>query len=119
MLSQRLKQLISALGIKKGDFAQRIGFSQAYVSMILGGKRPNPSDRFYESVCREFQTSLQWLRNGEGDMFALPDLNLSKSDATLLKKYKTLPLSEQKVIEEIVDAMLIKNLSEDRDIPEQ
>lgn len=46
VLSERLSELIAVLGLKKGEFADRIGFSQAYVSLIAAGKRPNPSDRF-------------------------------------------------------------------------
>lgn len=110
MLNKRLIELISILGIKKSEFSQKIGFSQAYVSMILAGKRTTPSDRFYESICREFQVNNEWLRTGEGDMFVLPQGDFSETDLELLKKYKSLPLSEQKIVDEIIYALILKNL---------
>lgn len=108
MLQKRLSQLISSLGIKKIDFARRIGFSQAYVSMLLTGQRKAPSDRFVDAVSREFQVSPEWLTEGKGDMFLYTSEDMSSSDMQLLRKYKKLPLREQGIIEEIVDAMLMK-----------
>ncbi len=108
MLHERLEKLIKILGVKKGDFAERIGFSQSYISMILGQNKKNPSDRFYEAVSREFQVNQDWLRFGVGNMFTMPETHLSPTDSDLLHKYKSLPLSEQRVLEEKIDAMLVK-----------
>lgn len=115
MLSNRLEQLIGSLGIRKGDFAEKIGFSQAYVSMILNGKRPRPSDRFFDSVNRAFGVNTDWLRHGEGNMFSLPEANLSTADMDLLQKYHSLPLSERKIVDEIVDAMLSRHTAKSGD----
>lgn len=109
MLSDRLKLLIETLGIKKGDFSEKIGFTQAYISMILNGSKKNPSDRFFESVKREFNVSLNWLKNGDGEMFVIENNNLSQFQKNLVSKYNQLPLSERKIIDEIIDAMIIKN----------
>lgn len=111
MLGVRLACLISNLGIKKMDFAAKIGFSQAYISMILGGKKTNPSSRFFDTISRVFGVNTEWLRDGEGDMFAPPGPDMTASDASLLAKYRLLPLSEQKVIDEVMEAMLLKSMS--------
>lgn len=108
MLDKRLQQLITTLGIKKGDFATKIGFSQAYVSMILNGKRPNPSERFYDSVNRQFQVSTDWLKDGDGEMFELPSTSMNSSDIDLLKKYNSLPLSERAIIDRLVNSMILE-----------
>lgn len=113
MLAQRLEELIEALGIRKKEFAGAVGFSQAYISMILRGNRPHPSDRFFQSVSRAYPVDAHWLRTGEGEMFALPAADLSQADLTLLKKYRLLKLGEQKVVDEVVDAMLLKSRAAD------
>lgn len=112
MLSTRLNALITNLGMKKGDFAQKIGFTQAYISMILSGKKTNPSSRFYDAVAHEFHVSVQWLRDGEGEMFSFPGQDMSSSDASLLAKYRLLPPTERRVVDEVVDAMLLKCMAD-------
>jgi transcriptional regulator with XRE-family HTH domain len=112
MLNERLNALISNLGLKDKDFAQKIGFSQPYISMILTGRKTTPSPRFFDSVSRIFSVNTEWLRTGEGDMFAAPDLNLSPVDASLLAKYRLLPANEKAVIDEVVDALLLKSMTE-------
>lgn len=109
MLGERLEKLIKTLGIKKGDFAERLNFSQAYISMIISGNQKLPSDRFFDSVKREFNVNIDWLKNGDGEMFNIEDKNISPAEKTLITKYNQLPLSERKVIDEILDAMVIKS----------
>lgn len=115
MLSERLLSLISALGIKKTDFAKKIGFSQAYISMVLSGKRTEPSDRFFSAISREFGVNIEWLRDGKDGMFNGYSEDMSSTDLLLVQKYKMLPLDEQKIIDEIVDAMVVRNLSRQKD----
>lgn len=112
MLCDRLNDLIKLLNIKKGDFAEKINFSQAYISMILSGAKQSPSDRFYESVKREFNVNIEWLKNGSGTMFCVEESNLSTDDYDLIQKYNQLPLSERKMIDNIIDAILFKNSAE-------
>lgn len=109
MLHDRLGTLINILGIKKGDFAERIGFSQSYISMILRQKKNNPSQRFFDSIASAFQVNLDWLQYGVGNMFLLPEAHMTPTDQDLLQKFKSLPRSEQRIILEKIDAMLIQN----------
>lgn len=109
LLNKRLEALIDTLGLKKGAFAEKINFSQAYISMILSGSKKNPSDRFYESIKREFNVNIDWLRGGNGEMFVIDNLELSPTEKNLVTKYNLLPLSEKKIIDEIVNALLIKH----------
>ena len=116
VLSERLSELIAVLGLKKGEFADRIGFSQAYISLITAGKRPNPSDRFFASVSRAFQVNEGWLRTGEGEMFGGFEDDLSQTDLALVQKYRALPIHERQIVDEIVDAFALRRVSQD---PEQ
>lgn len=111
MLCTRLACLIANLGLRNVDFAAKIGFTQGYISMILSGKRTSLSPRFFDTVSRVFQVNGEWLRNGKGDMFISPGPDMSASDASLLAKYRLLHPSERNVIDEIVDAMLLKSMS--------
>jgi len=112
VLDERIVELISTLGIKKNLFANAIGFSQAYVSMVLHGKRQAPSERFLDSICREFHVCKEWLITGEGEIFDTTDEIMPAADLVLLKKYKRLPVSEQKIVNKIIDAFLIKAMVE-------
>lgn len=67
-LSERIVELIKALGIKKTIFARTLNVSQAFVSQLCSGERV-PSDRTIADICREFYVSEEWLRNGTGPMF--------------------------------------------------
>lgn len=109
MLKDRLRILIETLGIRKGEFADQMHFSQAYISMILSGAKQNPSDRFYESARLAFSVSPNWLRNGEGEMFLIDDTHLTPMEKELVAKYNALPLSERRIIDEVVDALLLKS----------
>jgi len=107
-LTDRLELLISNLGIKKMDFAEKIHFSQSYVSMVLNGDKTNPSVRFFDAVCREFSVNPEWLKSGKGEMFKKPDSSASSFNAEILAKLRLLSPQEQKTIEEIIDAFLAK-----------
>jgi hypothetical protein len=80
--------------------------------MILSGKKTGPSLRFFESVSRAFHVSVEWLRDGTGDMYVVPGSDMSASDASLLAKYRLLPAYERKIVDEVVNAMLLKSRSE-------
>jgi transcriptional regulator with XRE-family HTH domain len=111
ILASRLEFLISNLGIKQLDFAQRIHFTQSYVSMVLSGAKANPSPRFFDAICREFNINIEWLKKGKGGIYTIPGLPLPSGDAELLAKLHLLPASEQKIVEEIINAFLLKTMS--------
>lgn len=73
-INERIKELISALGIKKTVFAKHLNVSQAFVSQICSGAS-QPSDRTISDICREFDVSEEWLRTGEGEMFRKKNRN--------------------------------------------
>lgn len=67
-LSERIRELIRVRGKKKAEFARTLNVSQAFVSQMCSGERM-PSDRTIADICREFDVSEEWLRNGTGPMF--------------------------------------------------
>ena len=49
-------------------FGDRIGLKKNSVSQLENGIN-NPSEQTIKSICREFNVSEAWLRDGSGDMF--------------------------------------------------
>lgn len=74
-LHERIQAIITAKGMKKTEFAQKLNVSQAYVSQMCSGTK-TPSDRTISDICREFNVNENWLRTGEGDMF----IQMSRGD---------------------------------------
>ncbi|MDR0447856.1 MAG: helix-turn-helix transcriptional regulator [Treponema sp.] len=110
-LAGRLAFLISNLGIKQLDFARRIQFAQSYVSMVLRGTKPSPGPRFINAVCREFSVNPEWLTNGKEPVYTLSGLPMSTGKAEILAKFKLLPKKKQQVVEDIIDAFLLKAMT--------
>lgn len=68
MLKDRIKQIRKTIGLNQSDFGKQIGVKGNTIGNYEIGLR-TPSDAVILSICREFNVSEQWLRNGEGDMF--------------------------------------------------
>ena len=51
------------------EFANKLNLSRSFINQIEVGAK-NPSDRTILDICREFNINENWLRYGEGEMFA-------------------------------------------------
>lgn len=67
-INDRIAYLIKDLGITKTKFAETINLSQPFVSAVCSGSKI-PSDRTISDICREFNISLAWLRDGTEPMY--------------------------------------------------
>jgi transcriptional regulator with XRE-family HTH domain len=112
-LQQRLERLFADLGINQIEFARKTGYGQPYISQIINGSRSNPSPRFFDIVCREFNVNPVWLKTGKGDIYSLP--GGQSEDAEIMAKLHILPKSEQRLIEDMINALLYKSMSEEED----
>lgn len=68
-MKNRIKEIRKKNGLSQQAFADRMGISRNYVSIIEmenGGKEPG--DRLISDICREFKVNENWLRYGEGNM---------------------------------------------------
>ena len=73
-MGSRIAQIVESNGLKKVEFARRLGIDQSYVTKLLKGEKFRPSDALIKSICREFNVSEDWLRTGNGEMCAtVPD----------------------------------------------
>ena len=71
-MNSRIFELRKSAGLTQEQFGIKMGISKNYVNLIENGKK-NPGDRLISDICREFNVNEEWLRNGTGEMFILPD----------------------------------------------
>lgn len=71
-MNERIKKLRKSLDLTQVEFGRRIGMKQNTIALIEGGR--NTSDQTIFAICREFHVREEWLRTGEGEMFA-PDVH--------------------------------------------
>jgi len=113
-LPKRLEYIFSDLGVNQTEFSQKTGFGQSYISQILNGSKTNPSSRFFSIVCREYSINPDWLKNGKGEIYAVPggtaenEDSQQKQNSKIIAKYRLLPKTEQRIIEDMINALLSK-----------
>ena len=61
-------------GLNQQEFAEKIGLTKNYVSLMETGGR-KPSDRTIADICREFGVDRIWLETGAGEPFRPVDRN--------------------------------------------
>jgi transcriptional regulator with XRE-family HTH domain len=106
-LSDRLKQALKKLGVTQQELAEKIGFTQSYVSRISNGVKI-PSSRFFEILSHELYLNPAWLQHGTGEMFLAAESGLSSQDAAMVAKYRLLTPEEKEVIDKMTDVLLKK-----------
>lgn len=68
-MGERIKQLRKALGLTQKEFGERLGVKPNTIGTYEIG-RNDPIDAVISLICREFDVNEDWLRTGEGGMFA-------------------------------------------------
>jgi transcriptional regulator with XRE-family HTH domain len=68
-INHRVKQVRKALGMTQISFSRVIALSSGYLAGIETERRA-VNGRFIRLLCSSFKTNEQWLRTGEGSMFA-------------------------------------------------
>ena len=66
-IGDRISLVIKRSGLTKTKFADQLHLSQQFISSLCSGAK-QPSDRTIADICREFNVSEAWLRDGVGDM---------------------------------------------------
>ena len=115
-LPQRLERLFADLGVNQTDFARKTGFGQSYISQILSGNKTSPSERFYKTVGREFNVNPEWLKTGKGKIYTMPGGADGDEIAEVFAKFRLLPKSEQRLIEDMINTLLVKSMSDENEL---
>ena len=66
-IGDRISLVIKRSGLTKTKFAEQLHLSQQFISSLCSGAK-QPSDRTISDICREFNVSEAWLRDGVGDI---------------------------------------------------
>lgn len=65
-MNKRIKALRKELGLTQEQFAQRVGLTKNYISLVENGSR-SLAPRTVSDICREFNVNEAWLRDGIGE----------------------------------------------------
>ena len=71
-MQERIRELRKDLNLTKAAFGERIAVKPNTITNYETGLRI-PSDSVIRSICREFNVSERWLREGDGEMFLPQD----------------------------------------------
>lgn len=67
-MNDRVRHIRKELDLTMEKFGERLGVTRTAISNIEAGNR-GVTDQMFKAICREFNVSEKWLRDGEGDMF--------------------------------------------------
>ena len=67
-MKERMRELRKSLGFTQQEFADKLNIQRGSIAGYEVG-RISPGNSTIALICREFNVSENWLRNGEGDMF--------------------------------------------------
>lgn len=111
-VNERIRKLRKSLGLTLEKFGGRLGVGKTAINKLEKGEN-NVTDQMFKSICREFNVNEEWLRNGTGEMFAVPedetaaivsDLLESRNNQfydlilDIVKTYQTLSPMDQEII---------------------
>ena len=65
---ERVKELRKTLNLTLEEFGNKVGVTKQTISRIENGVN-NLTDQMLISICREYNVSEEWLRDGTGEMF--------------------------------------------------
>ena len=68
-MQSRIKSLRKKLNLTQEEFGKRLGMKKNSISQIENGIN-SLTEQLLVSICREFGVNENWLRTGDGEMFA-------------------------------------------------
>ncbi|MDO5696205.1 MAG: helix-turn-helix transcriptional regulator [Eubacteriales bacterium] len=108
-MNERIRQLRKTLKLSGEKFGKPIGLTRMAISNLENG-RYNATEQTIFSICREYHVNEQWLRTGEGEMFAEDDgsilaalsreFNLDDFDKRIVTAYLQLPPEQRQGVKE-------------------
>ncbi len=131
-INDRVRMVRNELHMNQTEFGERLDVAQTYLTNIETGKR-SLTEKLTKLICYEFNVSEQWLRTGEGEMFARSDASeidnlvsryhLRPLEKTVLETFVKLPEGYRdgvlEYIKSIVAAVVKEDGDEYRDIVDQ
>lgn len=88
------------LGLTLEKFGERLGVKKSTLSNIESG-RTELTGRMFKSICREFKVNEDWLRDGIGEPFVIPE------DETAALVYDLLEGADSELYQTILDIVRV------------
>lgn len=110
-IGERIKKVRKTNNLTQQAFAEKIGTTQNTVTRYETDTR-TPPHAVIALICRTFNVREEWLRTGEGEMFAaqetlaLDDPTLDDLDRAILQSYIKMPPARRAFFKEWVKEMI-------------
>ena len=102
------------MNLSQEEFGKKLGISKSAISKIEKAEF-EPAQRTIKAICREFNVSYVWLKDGLGDMFTnipetildelIDEYKLDFLDKQIIKKYLQLSNDERDVIKKYIKSL--------------
>lgn len=109
-MNKRLTKIRISLGLNMQQFAEKLGVTTSAISLLENDKR-KLSDQMINLICRTFNISEEWLRDGKGSMFSDEEniflnalkstYNLDSSDIIVLRRFIRMPANKRQLFLDI------------------
>lgn len=97
-IGQSIKIIRKSQKLNQAEFAARIGITQTAISKIELGES-NPDTRTLRAIVLEFNVNQEWLLNGSGEMYGIPEKIENKLPSSSDSDFwKELALNQQQII---------------------
>lgn len=107
MINERVKQLRQTLNLSGEKFGERLGVKRAAISKMETAT-VGVTEQTIKSICREFNVNEEWLRTGNGEMFAetvdeyINKFNLDELERKIVTTYLSLNDEQRATIKEYI-----------------
>lgn len=119
-IAQRIRKLRSTMGLSQTEFASKLGRKQQTICMWETSEKV--SDYAVVGIAQVFGVNENWLRTGEGEMFASSPESMTiqtpfeyaraqgcnETISSLFARYCALPKDGKEAFEKIVDVLLVE-----------
>lgn len=118
----RIKEIRKTLNLTLEKFGQNLGVTKTAISRLEKGER-GCTEQMLKLICKEYNVNEEWLRNGTGEMFHVPEDEIAsilseiienpesefyKMVLQLAHTYAELTPDSQRVIDEYTKKLLDK-----------
>lgn len=114
-MQDRVKQIRQYLGLSQEAFGNALGVTKTAICGIESGRR-GLTEQMAKAICREFNVSYDWLKDGEGEMLdAVPEtlvdelgqeFNLDDLDRRIILGYLQLSEADRGAIKRYIQNLI-------------
>lgn len=107
MMNSRMKALFDFLPQTPYSVSKELGFEKHYVGYVISGRNKNPSEKLFDYLVVRYNVNLEWLLNGNGEMFREGGMTNRTRQAKFLCDFMKLEPHNQEFAEKLLKALLV------------